>query len=58
MNRRELLMGVAATPIAWALKQYALTHTEISFSGWLPSDLGWVHMCWNGDQWFVNGELQ
>lgn len=64
MNRRELLLGVAATPIAWALQQYARTHTGISFSGWLPvagNDLTvgpYYHLVCDGDQWFINGKLQ
>jgi hypothetical protein len=56
MNRRRFLMGVSATPIAWALQQYALTLG--SFSGWLPTGTGhYNHLCWSGEHWFINGEL-
>jgi hypothetical protein len=64
MNRRELLRGVAATPIAWAWQQYASTHKCWSFSGFFKrpgaGDLvtgHYVHLCWSGDQFFVDGEL-
>lgn len=68
MNRRELLLGVAATPIAWAWQQYASTHKCWSFSGFvkrpvagtLAGDLVtgyYYHLCWSGDQFFIDGEL-
>lgn len=70
MNRRQLLMGVAATPIAWAWQQYAGTHTPASWSfsafvkrpvaGTLSGDLvtgHWYHMVWQGDQFFLDGVL-
>ena len=70
MNRRELLRGVAATPIAWAWQRYAGTHTPASWSfsafvkcpvaGTLAGDLvtgRYYHMVWSGDQFFIDGVL-
>jgi hypothetical protein len=68
MNRRELLGGVAATPIAWAWQQYARTHREWTFSGFfkrpadgtLAGDLvtgHYYHLVWSGEQFFIDGVL-
>jgi hypothetical protein len=53
INRRDLLMGVAATAIA---ARVPAPEPIWSFSAFVYTGR-WHHMLWSGDQFFLNGEL-
>jgi hypothetical protein len=63
MNRRALLMGVAASAIAAGVPRVP-SKPIWSFSAFVKRPIEcdlftghWYHMVWSGDQFFLDGEL-